>query len=216
MIIVQFVGAALVAYLLGSIPFGLFFGRLMGNIDVTEHGSKSIGGTNVIRTVGFKVGLYVIACDLLKGIGAVLLAKLIVGDATLMVYGYTLDWHFAQITAAFMVMIGHNWSVFMKFRGGKGVSAYFGGWLALDPAVAFFGGIIMILAVLFTRYMSLGSMLGSVGIVLLLIILTVMNAFPLTYLFYSLLAAIVIVYQHRDNIIRLYSGKELKFGDKAN
>lgn len=216
MIIGKFVAAALVAYILGAIPFGLIFGRRMGNIDVTEHGSKSIGGTNVIRTVSFKAGLYVIACDLIKGIIAVLLARFVIGDATLTVAGISLNWQFAQVMAAFLVMIGHNWSVFMKFRGGKGVSAYFGGWLILNPAVAFFGGIIMILAVLFTRYMSLGSMLGAIGIALLLILLTVVNGFPFTYLIYSLVAAVVIIYQHRDNIGRLYAGKELKFGDRTN
>lgn len=214
MIIGKFIAAAIVAYLLGAIPFGLILGRVMGNIDVTEHGSRSIGGTNVIRTVGFKVGLLVIGLDLIKGICAVLLARLIVGDTTFIAAGSPLDWHHAQLVAAFLVMIGHNWSVFMKFRGGKGVSAYFGGWLVLDPAVACFGGIILILAVLFTRYVSLGSILGSIGIILLLIILTVVTSFPLRYLIYSLIAAIVIIYQHRDNIIRLYTGKELKFGEK--
>ena len=210
----QFVGAAVIAYLLGAIPTGLILGRKMGNVDVTEHGSKSIGGTNVIRTVGLKAGSVVIFCDLLKGIGAVLLARAIVGDGTLVAAGVTLDWHFAQVVAAFLVIIGHNWSVFMKFRGRKGVSAYFGGWLILNPAIAFFGGLIMILTVLFTRYMSMGSMLGALGIALLMILLTVVNGFPLSYLIYSLLAAIVIVYQHRDNILRLQTGKESRFGDK--
>jgi glycerol-3-phosphate acyltransferase PlsY len=216
MIIGKFIAIALFAYILGAIPFGLIFGRLMGNIDVTEHGSKSIGGTNVIRTVSFKAGLYVIACDLIKGIVAVLLAKYLIGNATLTVAGISLDVQFAQVMAAFLVMIGHNWSVFMKFRGGKGVSAYFGGWLMLNPAVAFFGGMIMILAVLFTRYMSLGSMLGAIGIALLLILLTFMNGLPFTYLIYSVVATVVIIYQHRDNIGRLYAGKELKFGDRIN
>jgi glycerol-3-phosphate acyltransferase PlsY len=169
-----------------------------------------------MRTVGFKVGLLVIACDLMKGVAAVLLARFIVGSTVLTVANFPLNWHHAQLLAAFLVMVGHNWSVYMKFRGGKGVSSYFGGWLAIYPTVAIFGGIIMILAVLFTRYMSLGSMLGSIGIALLLVMLTFVKGFPLTYLIYSVVALIIIIYQHRGNILRLQSGKELKFGDRIH
>jgi len=212
MIVGKFIAVIVVAYLLGAIPFSSIVSRLIGGIDISKHGSGNIGGTNVLRALGLKAGALAVALDLAKAAGAVALAKVIVGDDVLLVAGFPLHWQVAQLMAALMVMVGHNWSVFIKFRGGKGVAAYFGGWLVICPAAALFGGVITLFIVLRTRYMSMGSIIGSLAILCLLIPLTIVYEFPPFYLAYSLVAAGLIVYQHRNNITRLQTGTELRLG----
>jgi acyl phosphate:glycerol-3-phosphate acyltransferase len=214
-IIGKLVGAAIIAYLLGAIPFGLIFGWLMGKVDVTKHGSRSIGSTNVLRLAGTRAAVVVIVLDLGKAILAVFLAQIIMGDDILMIAGFPLDWRFAQVLAALMVMVGHSWSIYIKFRGGKGVAAYFGGWFIMCPAAALFGGIIVIIIATLTRYVSLGSILGAIVTMILLIILTVVYGFPPIYLAYSVLGAIIIAVQHRSNIGRLQTHTERRIGDKV-
>ena len=214
MIVGKFVAAAVVGYLLGAIPFALIVSRRMAGIDISEYGSGNIGGTNVLGAVGKKAGAIVIVLDLGKAVAAVMLAKIIIGDSVLLVAGFPLHWQVGQVLAALMAMVGHNWSVYVKFRGGKGVAVYYGSWFAMYPAAALFGGVIIILTTIRSRYMSLGSIAGALGILCLMIVLTVAYEFPVVYAVYSLVAACLIVYQHRDNISRLLSGTELRFGER--
>ena len=216
MIIGKLVAAVILAYLLGAIPFALIVGKLMGSVDITKHGSGNVGGANLLRTLGMKAGIIAIILDLGKAVTAVMLAKVIMGDSVLVVAGFPVNWQVTQFVAAFMVMIGHNWSAFIKFHGGKGVATYFGSWLAIFPATALFGGGILLLTVLLTRYMSMGSILGSLGILCMLMLLTAVYGFPPIYLVYALAAAALIIYQHRENISRLQTGTELKLGDKRH
>ena len=215
MIIGKLIAIIIGAYLLGAIPFGVIIGKLLGKIDITKYGSGSVGGTNVLRSVGTKAGAIVMSLDLAKGAVAVLLAKVIFDDSILLIAGFPVNWQIAEITAALIVMLGHNWSIFIKFRGGKGVAAYFGGWLVIFPAAGLFGGIILLITALRTKYMSMGSIIGALAILCLLIILTVLYGLPPFYLVYSLVTTTLIVYQHRSNINRLQTGTELKLGDKA-
>ena len=215
MIIGKLIAIAVLAYLLGAIPFALIFGRLMGRVDITKHGSGNVGSTNVLRTVGTKAALVVMVLDVGKAALAVVLARIIMGNDALMIADFSLDWQAAQVLAGIIVMVGHNWSVYIKFRGGKGVATYFGSWLAMAPAAALFGGIIIIMAASLTRYVSMGSILGSLGVLVLMIILTIFNGFPPIYLVYSVIAVIIIVYQHRSNINRLQTRTERRIGDKV-
>ena len=214
MIIGKFVTVVVVAYLLGAIPFSLIVGKLVGGVDVTKHGSGNVGGTNVLRTVGKRAGALAMVLDVAKAAGAVMLAKLIIGDSVLLIAGFHIDWQVGQVMAALLAMVGHSWSPYIKFRGGKGVAAYFGGWLVIWPAVGLFGGAIVILTVWRTRHMSKGSMFGALGILCLLMVITVVYHFYPVYLAYSLVAAVLIVYQHRGNIDRLQTGTELRLGGK--
>lgn len=214
MIIGKFVAVAVIGYLLGAIPFALIVSKRMAGIDISKYGSGSIGGTNVLGTLGKKAGIIAIVLDIGKAVAAVMLAKVIVGDSVLLVAGFPLSWQGGQAIAALMAMVGHNWSAYIGFRGGKGVATYYGSWFAMYPAAALFGGVIIILTAARTRYMSLGSMLGVLGILCLLVVLTVAHEFPIVYLVYSLVAGGLIVYQHRKNISRLRSGTELRFGEK--
>lgn len=216
MVIGKFIIIILIAYFLGAIPFGLIIARLIGKVNITEHGSGNIGSTNVLRTVGTKAGLLVLFLDILKGFIAVMLAKVIMGESLIMAGSYPLNWQVAQVVAAMTVMAGHNWSVYIRFRGGKGVAAYFGGWLAMSPIAVAFGAVILIATVFITRHMSRGSILAALGILILQMLLIIFFNTPSIYLVYSLLAAIVIIVQHRRNIQRLQSGTELKIQLRDN
>jgi len=213
MVIGKFVLVAVIGYFLGAIPFALIVSKRMCGVDISKYGSGNIGGTNVLRVLGKKVGAIAIALDLGKAVVAVLLAKLIIGDSMLHIAGFAIDRHFGEVLTALMVMVGHNWSPYIRFRGGKGVAVYYGAWFAIWPVAALFGGLILITTVLLSRYMSLGSILSALSILCLFMVLTVVFEFPPVYLVYSLVAAALIVYQHRSNINRLQTGTELRLGE---
>ena len=215
MMIAKFVAVIIIGYLLGSIPFGLLLARRYAKVDVRQYGSGKIGATNVLRTAGRKSAAMVAILDLLKGMLAVVFAGLIVGKGYLVVSGIGLGSLVAEVLAALAAVAGHNWSVFLKFHGGRGVATFFGGLIALCPPAAIFGGEIIIIGAGLTRYASLGSIAGAVGSYAILVPLTIMNGFPIEYLFYALVGAIIIFVMHRDNIVRLVSGKERKLGEKA-
>jgi len=215
MIIAKFVAVIIMGYLLGAIPFGVLIGRRMAKVDVRDRGSGKIGATNVLRTAGRKAAAIVVVLDILKGVLAVVFAGLIFGNSYLVVGSISLGTLVAQAAAALAAIVGHNWSVFLRFHGGRGVATFFGGLLALCPPAALFGGGIMFIGAGLTRYASLGSIAGMVGAYTILVPLTIMNGFPIEYLGYALVGTILIFVMHRDNIARLMSGKERKLGEKA-
>ena len=216
MIAAKFVLMAVVGYLVGAIPFALIISRRMAGVDISKKGSGNIGGTNVLRVLGYKAGALTVILDLAKAIVPVVLARFIIGDSTLAVGGFTLDWRWGQVITALTVMLGHNWSIYIKFKGGKGAAVYYGSWFAIWPAVGLFGGIVLIITVLLSKYMSLGSILGSLSILLLFMIMTITGAAPPAYLIYSLVAAALIVYQHRTNISRLQTKTESRLDQGPN
>ena len=214
MIIAKFIGVVVIGYLLGSIPFGVIISKRKG-IDVTQYGSGRMGATNVLRTAGGKAAATVFGLDLLKGVLAVVFAGLIIGRDYLVVGGFGLGGLLAQVMAALAAIAGHSRSVFLKFRGGRGVATFFGGLAALCPIAAIFGGEVFIIGTGLTKFVSLGSIAGAVSTYAILVPLTIGNRFPIEYLAYALIGTIVIMVMHRDNIARLMSGKERKLGDKA-
>ncbi|MBA7560280.1 Glycerol-3-phosphate acyltransferase [subsurface metagenome] len=216
-IIVKLVAVVVIGYLLGSIPVGYLLSRRHAKVDVRAHGSGKTGAANVFRTAGRKWGLLVAALDISKGALAVVIAGLIVGSEYLLVGDSGLWWLLAsaQVLAALAAVAGHIWSPFLKFKGGRGVATFFGGLVALCPVAALFGGEILIIGTGLTRFVSLGSIAGAVGSYAILVPLTILNNFPVEYLFYSLVGVVIIFVMHRDNIRRLLSGKERKFGEKA-
>ena len=215
MILAKFIAVIILGYLVGSIPFGLLIARWRAKVDVREYGSGKTGTTNVLRTAGHKAAILAVVLDLSKGILAVVFAGLIVDRGYLVVGDFALGTLVAQVMAALAAMAGHNWSVFLKFHGGRGVATFFGGLIALCPPAALFGGEILIIGAGLTRYASLGSIAGAVGTYTILVPLTIMNGFPVEYLLYALIGTVTIIIMHRDNISRLRSGKERKLGDSA-
>ena len=215
MIIAKFAAVVIIGYLLGSIPFGVLISRRSAKVDVRHYGSGKMGATNVLRTAGRKAAVAVVSLDLLKGALAVVFAGFIVSRGYLVVGNFALGALVAQVMAALAAIAGHNWSVFLKFHGGRGVATFFGGLIALCPPAAIFGGEILIIGAGLTRFVSLGSIAGAVGAYAILVPLTIMNGFPIEYLAYALIGTVAIIIMHRDNIARLVSGKERRLGDKV-
>ena len=211
MMIAQFVGAVVLAYFLGSIPFGLIIGKLKGGVDIREYGSGKTGATNVMRTVGTKLGVLTLVLDVVKAAVAVGLAAIIVGRSAgiFTIGGVTIYWQqVAQVVAGMAAVAGHNWPVFAKFKGGRGVTAYFGTLFAIYPPAGIFGAQVLAITALRSRHMSLGSILGALAALCLMIPLVVLYNFPLIYLVYGSVVVVLLVYQHQDNIKRLRQGTE--------
>jgi glycerol-3-phosphate acyltransferase PlsY len=215
-IIFKLIAVVVIGYLLGSIPVGYLLSRRLAKVDVRAYGSGKTGATNVLRTAGRKWGIIVAALDICKGALAVVIAGIIVGSDYLLVGDSGLWWLLtsAQVLAALAAVAGHIWSPFLKFKGGRGVATFFGGLVALCPVAALFGGEVLIIGAGLTRFVSLGSIAGAVGSYAILVPLTILNHFPVEYLFYAVAGGVIIFIMHRDNIRRLISGKERKLGDK--
>ncbi|MRX70726.1 glycerol-3-phosphate 1-O-acyltransferase PlsY [Bacillus lacus] len=182
----------ILAYLLGSIPSGLIVGKIFYGIDIREHGSGNLGGTNTFRTLGVKAGLVVTIADILKGTIAVLLAIWLVPDLN-------------PLLAGLAAVLGHTYPVFAKFKGGKAVATSGGILLAIQPVL-----FLTMLAVFFiflyaTKYVSLSSMLTGVYAV----IYSLLTGDRILLIFVALLTLFVI-YRHRTNISRIKNKTEPK------
>ena len=206
MIIARFVGVVIIAYLLGSIPFGLIIGRLKKGVDIREQGSGKTGATNLMRVAGTKFGVLALVLDVVKATGAVLLAAVIVdrGAGVLTVGGVSVYFqHIAQVVAGLAAVAGHNWPVFARFRGGRGVTAYFGTLFAIFPPAGIFGAEVLAIAALRS------SLLGALATWCLMLPLTIVyHLLPPIYLVYGFVVIALIAYQHRDNMKRLRQGTE--------
>ena len=183
------------AYLIGAIPFGFLIGKMRG-VDVRTVGSKNIGATNVYRTVGHKWGFLAFFCDFLKGFLPVFLALRFVSsvNANLPVY------------VGLACVVGHTLTVFMKFRGGKGVATAFGMMVALAtyPALLAFG--VFVVTVWISHYISLGSMLAAASLAVLVWMFPCLLAVRII----AALIAVFVIVKHKSNIQRLVKGCENK------
>ena len=211
----KFLIILLLGYLLGAIPSGLIIGRLARGVDVREYGSGKIGFANVLRTAGIKAGIATFFADVGKGIVAALLAKIIFSGSIMMIGAFKLDFQGAQVVAAVAAIVGHNWPVYIKFKGGRGVDAALGGLIAMYPWAGLACLAIGLIIIFTSKYVSLGSMLGTFSSVVILAPLVALNLQPVEYLIYGGIATALVVFQHRENIARLRSGTERKLGEKA-
>jgi glycerol-3-phosphate acyltransferase PlsY len=208
----------IVAYLLGSIPFGYLVVRAKEGGDIRQTGSGGTGATNVTRRAGKAAGVLTLLLDALKGAAAVLIAMWILSAPSAhdvfrsaVVPGSDAWWVAA---AALTVMVGHIFPVWLKFRGGKGVATGVGAFLVLMPAVVGIAALIFAGIVLLTRYVSLGSIVAALSIPLLALLRHVFlssdaNFAPLMTV--ALVGALLIVFAHRENVGRLVQGRETKF-----
>jgi glycerol-3-phosphate acyltransferase PlsY len=211
-VIAEFVAVVVIAYLLGSIPFGLIIGKLKSGVDIREQGSGKTGATNLMRVAGTKLGFFALVLDVVKATAAVILATIIIDrdSGVLTVGAVSVYWQYvAQVAAGLAAVVGHNWPVFAKFRGGRGVAAYFGTLFALFYPAGIFGAEVLAIAALRSRHMSLGSLLGALATWCLMLPLTIVyRLLPPIYLIYGSVVVALIVYQHRDNIKHLRQGTE--------
>ena len=183
---------AILAYLIGSIPSGLIIGKTFFNIDVRQYGSKNIGATNTYRVIGLKAALPVFLCDALKGAAGVIL---------LSSYG-----PMYMILGGILAMMGHNWSIFLGFKGGRGVATGLGVLIALSPLVALIAFLVWGVIVYFTKLVSLGSIIAAA----LVPILMYFTGESYWFVGFGALAALFVIVRHWDNIKRLLAGNELK------
>ena len=195
----------LLAYLLGSIPFGYLLVRLFAGGDVRETGSGGTGATNVTRRAGKGIGVLTLLLDLLKGTAAVLVARALLGA------GEDAQWWVCAAAAA--AVLGHVFPVWLRFRGGKGVATGLGVFLVLAPIATLCALLVFVFVVWLWRYVSLGSMIAASILPLAvwsLSTLGVSDRAPRPLLFLSIIGAALIVFMHRANVGRLRSGEETK------
>lgn len=211
-VVLRMGGAALAGYLLGSIPFGVLAGRFFGDRDPRAFGSGKTGATNVLRTLGKGPAAFVVAGDVAKGAAAVLLARFVFfgghADAT------TLQ-ATAEAVAGFCAILGHNYSAFIGFKGGRGVLTGAGAMIVMTPFAFLIGLICAAVPIAITRYVSLGSMLGATGSIITELVLLLTRHDSLPHFIFILVGGLVIIVSHRDNIERLLHGTERKLGQPA-
>ena len=201
---------AVAAYLAGSFPTGFVFGKLLRGIDIRTIGSKSIGATNTKRLLGTRIAVLVLAIDVIKGLLAtVLVSRISLGDLAI-----SAEW--LMTIAGLCAILGHIFPIWIGFRGGKGVGPAAGLLLGLMPLEVAFAVVVFLVTVLFTRYISLGSILAALFILISLIAQAIILKIqlPTAKLIVSLIVLLTIMITHRSNIKRLMRGTEHKFGQK--
>lgn len=196
----------IISYLLGNISCGYLVGRFIFNEDIRTHGSKNAGTTNALRLYGAKAGAITLLGDLLKGFIAVIISYFVAKNLGV-------DHNLARYLSLVAVVFGHNWPVFLRFRGGKGVATTYGGVLAISPLVTIFAAIFLAICIISTNYMSVGSMLS----ISLMPILFFIRG-DITGVWFGIVLAMSCIYKHKSNILRLLSGTEnkLKVGGMRN
>jgi acyl phosphate:glycerol-3-phosphate acyltransferase len=199
--------AIIISYMMGAIPFGFILGRTVKGIDIRRMGSHNIGATNLMRCAGRPLGIIALILDALKGVIAVTFIAAIFYEPDML-----LSIDFFKVILGVSAVAGHIWTVFLKFKGGKGVATAIGVLIGLSPLAAISGLFIWCLFAAAFKYVSLSSMAMAISLPFLMIAL----AQPREYLILSLLLCIVIVYRHRFNICRLVRGTEYKIGQKIN
>jgi glycerol-3-phosphate acyltransferase PlsY len=187
------------SYLLGSVSFSILIARYVKGIDIRQHGSGNAGATNTLRVLGKGPGITVFLLDIAKGICAVLLGQLLAPES---------DW--VPAICGLAAIIGHNWPVYFRFKGGKGISTTVGALAVLAFLPSLFAGIVAIAVIALTRYVSLGSLIFA--LLTPLFISFIDGAEPA--LWAALLLCIFALIRHRTNIVKLVSGKENKLGAK--
>lgn len=188
-----------ICYLLGSIPFGYIIGRLFKKVDIREFGSGNIGASNAFRILGPPLASLVLIGDIGKGIFSIYLVQCLNIDNLLVL-----------TIAGLAVICGHNWSIFLGFKGGKGIATTFGVVLALNPTIAVLAVIVWGIVIITTRYASLSSICAVISI----FVFTILFKQPYEYIAFSVIILVLGIFKHKENIERLKSGKERKIGEK--
>jgi len=200
-----FILISILSYLIGSIPSGLIISKIFRIKDPRKSGSGNIGATNVARSGGIIAGILTLIFDALKGFIPVYFAN-------------KLNIHYQlPFFAGIFAFLGHLYPIYLKFKGGKGVATSIGIFLALVPYAVLIGSIVFFIIAFSTRYISLASIITALlfpGIIKILLIFKIYS-YDYTITYFAGFISIFIIYKHKDNIVRLIKGKELKFGKKS-
>lgn len=195
-----------IGYALGCIQTAFILGKIFSNIDIRQYGSGNAGTTNVVRVLGWKAGVITFIGDLIKAILAVTLCRLIFPDSPLL----------AALYGGLGVILGHNWPFYLGFKGGKGIASTIGTMLAIHPYIGLTCIAIMVLVIVVTRFVSLGSLLLALAIPVLIGLLYQGNQAMLEGIIIGLIFTVSAFVQHRANITRLLTGTESKLGQRSN
>jgi len=198
---VWLIASALIGYLLGSLPFGYLMARAHG-VDIFKAGSGNPGATNVKRVLGSKAGNTVFALDALKGAVA--------AGWPLLPFFHAPDARMMGLVGVIAAVLGHSYSVFTQFKGGKGVATAAGGLVVLMPISCAIGGAVWVLTFLTTRYVSLGSILAAIAVPTA----SWLRGNPLPLNIVATAVGVFVIVRHRENITRLFKGTESKFVKK--
>ena len=202
-LVARYAAVLALAYLLGSVPWGYLLLRLRLGVDVREFGSGRTGMSNVLRTGGGKVAGLVLVLDVAKGILSVMLAREVIGTTT------------GEVAAGLASLIGHNWPVFLQFRGGRGILTGLGSLSVMAPIAGGAAAATFLIGTKASRYVSLGNILGVIASGVSLLALWLVADRSGIYVFYGLFGGLIILWQHRDNIKRIREGNERKLGQPA-
>ena len=220
MVIMDWTIAITLSYLAGSIPFGVFIAKMKG-VNIREHGSKNIGATNVGRVLGKKLGLICFVFDVLKGAIPVLVLGIIFGLFGKPIDELSTNSMLLWICVAFASLLGHMYSPWLKFSGGKGVATTFGGLVAMWPLLTIpvlLAFLAWIITVQISKMISIASLIASLvlfadAIVIVFYNSTFEHAWPLLAL--TGLIAVMVFWKHRTNIGRFFRGEEPKIGSTS-
>ncbi len=188
----------IIAYLLGSVPFGFLLGKIFKGVDLREHGSGNVGATNALRVLGWKMGVIAMILDMMKGVTAIMIARSILPEQDLLL-----------ISTGLVVILGHIFTIYLRFKGGKGVATSAGVFAALLPIPFLFALLSFIITTTLSRFVSLGSIVAALVLVITQTIFTFRNGVQSPwYLVLALVVTLFIIVKHRANIKRLLSGTE--------
>lgn len=202
---------AVIAYLIGSVNFSIIFSKKMAGFDVREKGSGNAGTTNMLRTVGKKAAAITLVCDILKGVISIAIAKVIGNiwsnlDAALLV----------QLAGLFAI-IGHTFPVFFKFKGGKGIATSLGVLITTNWQIGLICLVFALVLMVLTQMVSVGSIAAAILYPVLTIFINQNYIADGNYIIFAIILAVLIVFNHRENVKRLLSGTENKISfKKAN
>lgn len=188
-----------ICYILGSVPFGYIVGKLFKKVDIRELGSGNIGATNAFRILGPSLASLVIIGDVGKGILSIYLVKYLNIDSSLIL-----------AIAGIAVICGHDWSLFIGFKGGKGIATTFGVVFAINPTISILALVVWGVVLVISKYSSLASICAMISI----FVFTILFKQPYEYIGFSAIILVLGIFNHKENIKRLRSKKEIKFGEK--
>lgn len=193
---------AILSYFVGSIPIGYIVAKKIKGIDIREHGSGNIGATNVLRSIGAGPAIFVFILDILKGLIPVVAAKELIHPTS----------HLFIMLCGVIAVLGHTLSIFLNFKGGKGVATSLGVIIGLNPLVALLGFGLWTVVLLLSKYVSLASIVAAISVPILMYVFRS----PIVYTILTSIIAAYVLIKHHSNIKRLIQGNEAKFGKKIN
>ena len=197
--------ALFAAYILGSIPTSYIMGKLIKGIDIRDFGSGNVGATNALRILGTKVGVFTLIIDISKGFLAVNIARIIIEDPTDLI----------MILTGLFAILGHIFTIFLKFKGGKGVATSAGVFIALVPVPIAIALFVFIITVWLSKFVSLGSILAAFTLFISELIINIRNSFTeIEILIFTFIITLFIIIRHKANIQRLINGYENKISFK--